>query len=398
MNSYQLLQNEDCDIEIHNTQQEKKWLKKKRILEQKKETSANMERISQITIALNEYQERINPSPKVTKPKVTKPKATKPKVTKNDSNNFLEREFHNNKKYWDNLPISYDTDLSVKAKEEREREQRDNIIKKEIRWKRKIYKKNIKQDVFYSWAKETTDEIEYKNNQKMKWVMYKKEIYILKIYLYGWKKRCEIIKMNIKMKIKMKIVRNRVICVNHFTMWKNMVQQTCPICIGPIQDKYVTSCNHEFCKSCISKWLCTKQTCPMCREKIKPIESVIEKGSLLDELAITSERIYREDLWRMLISGHNLFNPRVYGRVQFRTLYNQMGYTSADFEMSDFSRDSFWYDVHLRYNMLLGRGTISVGMSPRMRECFTNLYNIAMEYRRIYLVVSIPRDNAVSTE
>jgi len=378
MNSYQLLQNEDCDIEIHNTQQEKKWLKKKRILEQKKETSANMERISQITIALNEYQERINP-----KPKVTKPKVTKPKVTKNDSNNFLEREFHNNKKYWENLPISYDADLSVKAKEEREREQRDNIIKKEIRWKRKIYKKNIKQDVFYSWAKETTDEIEYKINQKMKWVMYKKRIYILKIYLYGWKKRCEIIKMNIKMNIKMKIVRNQVICVNHFTMWKNMVQQTCPICIGPIQDKYVTSCNHEFCKSCISKWLCTKQNCPMCREKIEPIESVIEKGSLLDELAITSERIYREDLWRMLISGHNLFNPRVYGRVSFRTLYNQMGYTSADFEMSDFSRDSFWYDVHLRYNMLLGSGTIRVGMSPNTRDCFTNLYNIVLEYRRL---------------
>ena len=383
MNSYQLLQNEDCDIEIHNTQQEKKWLKKKRILEQKKETSANMERISQITIALNEYQERINPKPKVTKPKVTKPKVTKPKVTKNDSNNFLEREFHNNKKYWENLPISYDADLSVKAKEEREREQRDNIIKKEIRWKRKIYKKNIKQDVFYSWAKETTDEIEYKINQKMKWVMYKKRIYILKIYLYGWKKRCKIIKMNIKMNIKMKIVRNQVICVNHFTMWKNMVQQTCPICIGPIQDKYVTSCNHEFCKSCISKWLCTKQNCPMCREKIEPIESVIEKGSLLDELAITSERIYREDLWRMLISGHNLFNPRVYGRVSFRTLYNQMGYTSADFEMSDFSRNSFWYDVHLRYNMLLVRGTIRVGMSPNTRDCFTNLYNIVLEYRRL---------------
>ena len=395
MNSYQLLQNEDCDIEIHNTQQEKKWLKKKRILEQKKETSANMERISQITIALNEYQERINPTPKVTKPKVTKPK-----VTKNDSNNFLEREFHNNKKYWNDQKISYDADLSVRAKEERKREQRDNIIKKEIRWKRKIYTKNIKQCVFYSWAKETTDEIEYKINQKMKWVMYKKRIYILKIYLYGWKKRCEIIKMNIKMKI----VRNRVICVNHFTMWKNMVQQTCPICIGPIQDKYVTSCNHEFCKSCISKWLCTKKNCPMCREKIEPIESVIGEGSLLDEMAITptnSEIIYREDLWRMLISGHNLFNPRVYGRVQFRTLYNQMGYTSADFEMSDFSRDSFWDDVNLRYNILLGRpedGTISVGMSPNMLDCFTNLYNIALEYRRLYPEVSIPRDNAVSTE
>ena len=375
MNSYQLLQNKDCDIEIHNTQQEKKWLKKKRILEQKKETSANMERISQITIALNEYQERINPKPKVTKPKVTK--------HKNDSNNFLEREFQKNKKYWENLPISYDTDLSVKAKEEREREQRDNIIQKEIRRKRKIYKNNIKLDVFNSWAKETTDEIEYKINQKMKWVMYKKRIYILKIYLYGWKKRCEIIKMNIKMNIKMKIVRNRVICVNHFTMWKNMLQQTCPICIGPIQDKYVTSCNHEFCKSCISKWLCTKQNCPMCREKIEPIESVIENGPLLDEMAITSERIYRQDLWRMLISGHNLFRSS-WGETIFRPLYNHMGYTSADFEMSDFSRDSFWYDVHLRYNMLLGSGTIRVGMSPNTRDCFTNLYNIVLEYRRLY--------------
>jgi len=272
MNSYQLLQNEDCDIEIHNTQQENKWLKKKIILEQKKET---------------------------------------------------------------------------------------------------------------------TDEIEYKNNQKMKWVMYKKEIYILKIYLYGWKKRCEIIKM--------KIVRNRVICVDHFTMWKNMVQQTCSICIGPIQDKYVTSCNHEFCKSCISKWLCTKQNCPMCREKIEPIESVIEKGSRLDELANTPERIYREDLWQMLISSHNLFRS-LWGETIFRNLYNHMGYTSADFEMSDFSRDSFWYDVNLRLNMLLGSGTISVGMSPNTRDCFTNLYNIVLEYRRLIARRINIINNAVSTE
>jgi len=135
----------------------------------------------------------------------------------------------------------------------------------------------------------------------------------------------------------------------------------------------------------------------MCREKIEPIESVIEKGSRLDELANTPERIYREDLWQMLISSHNLFRS-LWGETIFRNLYNHMGYTSADFEMSDFSRDSFWYDVNLRLNMLLGSGTISVGMSPNTRDCFTNLYNIVLEYRRLIARRINIINNAVSTE
>ena len=253
--SYQVLQNEQCDIEIHNIQQEKKWLKKKRHLEQKNEGGIEQKnegeiekKIQRITIALNEYQERINPRPKV--------KSVKKVKSKNDSDNFLEREYQKNKKH--NIArekVVREEMLRVnEGKIMRDNVRKANIIQKEIKRRRKIYKNNIKRNVFHQWEKETNDEIEYKINQKMKWVMHKKSIYIPKIY---------------------------------FNEWKNMMRK-CPICIGPIQDKYVTSCNHEFCTSCITKWRCTKKTCPICRTDINTIEKNTPVG--LDDLVGSDDR------------------------------------------------------------------------------------------------------------
>jgi hypothetical protein len=47
-------------------------------------------------------------------------------------------------------------------------------------------------------------------------------------------------------------------------------ENTCPIC----SEKCVTiqtTCNHHYCKECLTKWLSNHTTCPYCREKIDKV-------------------------------------------------------------------------------------------------------------------------------
>jgi len=46
----------------------------------------------------------------------------------------------------------------------------------------------------------------------------------------------------------------------------------CPICFNEItlKNKYITDCNHEFCKDCLDKWFDkSKITCPKCRKNVQ---------------------------------------------------------------------------------------------------------------------------------
>ena len=46
----------------------------------------------------------------------------------------------------------------------------------------------------------------------------------------------------------------------------------CPICFNQItvKNKYITDCNHEFCKDCLDKWFDkSKITCPKCRKNVQ---------------------------------------------------------------------------------------------------------------------------------
>ena len=43
---------------------------------------------------------------------------------------------------------------------------------------------------------------------------------------------------------------------------------TCSICMNDIVDCMKTPCDHEFCNSCLTHWLLTKNSCPMCRYKL----------------------------------------------------------------------------------------------------------------------------------
>lgn len=53
--------------------------------------------------------------------------------------------------------------------------------------------------------------------------------------------------------------------VTHDVKLDNKTSIECPICLEE-QEKIVkrTLCNHDFCSSCISKWLSKHKTCPIC--------------------------------------------------------------------------------------------------------------------------------------
>jgi hypothetical protein len=43
---------------------------------------------------------------------------------------------------------------------------------------------------------------------------------------------------------------------------------SCSICMNDIVDCVKTPCDHEFCNDCLTHWLMTKNSCPMCRYKL----------------------------------------------------------------------------------------------------------------------------------
>lgn len=47
---------------------------------------------------------------------------------------------------------------------------------------------------------------------------------------------------------------------------------TCSICIEELDDLFKLTCNHGFCKKCISKLLVYSIKCPNCRKEINPME------------------------------------------------------------------------------------------------------------------------------
>jgi hypothetical protein len=46
---------------------------------------------------------------------------------------------------------------------------------------------------------------------------------------------------------------------------------TCSICLSNCVDKITTTCNHTFCRQCISQWTTNNNTCPNCRTTINKV-------------------------------------------------------------------------------------------------------------------------------
>lgn len=74
----------------------------------------------------------------------------------------------------------------------------------------------------------------------------------------------------------------------------------CPICLEELNNKVITTCNHEFCKKCIETWLENKFTCPMCRFKLKeepePVELVIQEIHNFHMEPFEVQLIYDQDV------------------------------------------------------------------------------------------------------
>ena len=87
-----------------------------------------------------------------------------------------------------------------------------------------------------------------------------------------------------------------------------LLRDECIICMDTINNKYVTKCNHEFCKECIKKWVLENDSCPLCRfedilircSKCKK-ESDINSNNYCDncQIKVTSENFEKHILKKL---------------------------------------------------------------------------------------------------
>lgn len=56
----------------------------------------------------------------------------------------------------------------------------------------------------------------------------------------------------------------------------------CSICSSFLSDPHTTFCGHTFCCDCISSWLKSKKTCPLCRADCKGTHRDLIAGKFLD--------------------------------------------------------------------------------------------------------------------
>ena len=82
------------------------------------------------------------------------------------------------------------------------------------------------------------------------------------------------------------------------------MNDNCSICLDPLltenQDIYTLQCNpkHKFHRSCITTWLRTNSTCPLCRTNIQPDPIYVD-----DEIITEDRRQQIIELGKTVING-----------------------------------------------------------------------------------------------
>ncbi len=74
----------------------------------------------------------------------------------------------------------------------------------------------------------------------------------------------------------------------------------CPVCHElyekVVREPWTTPCEHEFCKSCLEKWLSSKSSCPICRSSLSLADCRKQSKSCLqrlwDSIQLNASRIY----------------------------------------------------------------------------------------------------------
>jgi hypothetical protein len=83
--------------------------------------------------------------------------------------------------------------------------------------------------------------------------------------------------------------------------------ERCSICLEEINNVSITNCNHSFCSNCLNGWLDqNKDTCPMCRTKIRSYINNEEITKIISINTITNnENIPMNEMFiRSLIIRH----------------------------------------------------------------------------------------------
>jgi len=65
--------------------------------------------------------------------------------------------------------------------------------------------------------------------------------------------------------------------------------EKCSVCYEFAEEKVITSCNHLFCKKCLSQWGLISQTCPMCRTAIVIEQPPIVQPSIQEVMDILGD-------------------------------------------------------------------------------------------------------------
>ena len=68
----------------------------------------------------------------------------------------------------------------------------------------------------------------------------------------------------------------------------------CGICLEEKHNEVTNSCNHSFCKDCISSWRSINNSCPLCRSTLDSniIDIIYKKNSLLKNIGFESIHQY----------------------------------------------------------------------------------------------------------
>ncbi|KAL1922195.1 uncharacterized protein VTP21DRAFT_9734 [Calcarisporiella thermophila] len=86
---------------------------------------------------------------------------------------------------------------------------------------------------------------------------------------------------------------------------RRMAQELqCPICLCILQDPHSTTCNHTFCRTCISRSLQTRDICPICKTRVTkrslaPLERMGQIAEVFNEMRAAYEEECGEGLSQM---------------------------------------------------------------------------------------------------
>jgi Zinc finger, C3HC4 type (RING finger) len=73
----------------------------------------------------------------------------------------------------------------------------------------------------------------------------------------------------------------------------------CTICLGDEYSKAVrTNCGHTFCDSCLIQHLCADARCPLCRTRVKRVQSVqllLDQKDKADESTEAEAQLHSDD-------------------------------------------------------------------------------------------------------